>query len=126
MPEPIAVAVARAHVGAWSNHDYDTARESLADDVTVIARTTLPIMPPVDLSGVDAYMDGLKQFAQTVVPGSARIIASLGDDHNALLTLTVEADLGGARMTLPGSRLYLINADGKIQSEQVIFFAYPA
>jgi hypothetical protein len=35
--DPIAVAVARAHVEAWSNHDYDQARASLAPDVHVLA-----------------------------------------------------------------------------------------
>jgi hypothetical protein len=42
-----AVAVARAHVAAWSNHDYDTARVGLAADVTVASTTTQPIMAPV-------------------------------------------------------------------------------
>jgi hypothetical protein len=26
-PEPAAVTIARAHVEAWSNHDFDTARK---------------------------------------------------------------------------------------------------
>jgi hypothetical protein len=29
-------------------------------------------------------------------------------------------------MALPGARLYLLDEDGKIQAEQVIFFAVPA
>jgi len=66
---------------------------------------------------------GLIQFAQAVVPGSARIIASTGDDRNALIMLTVEADFGAAKVTLPGSRLYLIDDDSKIKSEHVVFYA---
>ena len=120
-----AVAVARAHVEAWSNHDYDTARSGLAADVTVDATTTLPIMQPTHLTGIDAYMEGLVYFAQTVVPGSARVIAATGDDRNALLTLTVEADLGNGKMILPGARLYLLDDDNKIKAEQVVFFASP-
>ena len=121
--ESPAVAIARAHVDAWSNHDFDAARSSLAADVKVTATTTLPIMPATDLSGADDYMVGLTQFAQAVVPGSLRVIASSGDERNALLMLTVEADLGGGKVELPGARLYLLDDDGKIQSEQVIFYA---
>jgi hypothetical protein len=35
-----AVAIARAHVEAWSNHDFDAAREALAADVLVTAAAT--------------------------------------------------------------------------------------
>jgi hypothetical protein len=120
-----AVAVARAHVHAWSNHDYEAARAALAADVTVTSTTTQPIMAPVHLSGADAYMEGLIHFAQTVVPGSARVIATTGDDRNALVLVTVEADFGGGKMILPAARLYLLDDDDKIKSEQVIFFGSP-
>ena len=121
--ESPAVAIARAHVEAWSNHDFDTARKGLAPDVKVTAMTTLPIMPATDLTGADDYMIGLTQFAQEVVPGSLRVIASVGDERSALLMLTVEADLGGRRATLPAARLYLLDDDGKIKAEQVVFYA---
>lgn len=124
--ESPAVTVASAHVEAWSNHDFDAARNALALDVKVTATTTLPIMKATDLTGADNYMFGLQQFAEAVVPGSARIINSVGDERNALLTLTVEADLGAGKMILPAARLYLLNDDNKIQAEQVIFFAVPA
>ena len=61
--------------------------------------------------------------SQAVIPGSARIIASTGDDRNALLMLTVQADLGAGTVTLPGSRLYLFDDGGKIKSEHVVFYA---
>ena len=121
--ESPAVAIARAHVEAWSNHDFDTARNGLAADVKVTATTTLPIMPATDLTGVDNSMLGLTQFAQGVVPGSLQVIASVGDERNALLMLTVEADLGGRRATLPTARLYLLDDNGKIKNEQVVFYA---
>ena len=120
-----AVAVARAHVEAWSNHDFDTARNGLAADVKVTATTTLPIMPATDLTGVDNYMLGLTQFAQGVVPGSLQVIASVGDERNALLLLTIEADFAGSRMTLPAARLYLLDENNKIKSEQVVFYGRP-
>jgi hypothetical protein len=121
--ESPAVAIARAHVEAWSNHDFDAARRGLAPDVQVTATTTQPIMKDVRTTGIDDYMSGLIAFAQGVVPGSARVFASTGDERNALLMVTVEADLGGGKMELPGARLYLLDDDGKIQNEQVIFYA---
>jgi hypothetical protein len=125
--ESPAVAVARAHVEAWSNHDFDAARRSLAADVHVTATTTQPIMAATNLTGVDNYMDGLIKFAQAVVPGSARVIASVGDERDALLMLTVKAAIGpdGANVTLPAARLYLLDENNKIKAEQVVFFAAP-
>ena len=35
--ESPAVAIAHRHVEAWGNHDFDTARSMLADDVKVSA-----------------------------------------------------------------------------------------
>ena len=121
--KPQAVAIARAHVEARSNHDFDTTRNGLAPDVRVTATTTQPFPPATDLTGVDNYMIGLTQFAQAVVPGSLRVIASVGDERNALLMLTVEADFGAGKATLPGARLYLIDENNKIKTEQVIFYA---
>jgi len=91
--------------------------------VHVTAITTMPFPPPTDLTGADDHMTGLIQFAQAIVPGSARIIASTGDDRNALIALTVEADFGAGKVTLPGSRLYLLDDDSKIKSEHVVFYA---
>jgi SnoaL-like domain len=121
--ESPAVAIAREHAEAWSNHDWARAREGLAGDVHVTATTTQPTMAATNLTGVDDYMDGLIAFAQAVVPGSARVLASVGDERNALLMLTVEADLGGGKVTLPAARLYLLDEDEKIKAEQVVFFA---
>jgi hypothetical protein len=40
--------------------------------------------------------------------------------------VTVEADLGGGKVTLPAARLYLIDDNDLIKSEQVIFYAAEA
>jgi hypothetical protein len=122
-----AVAVARAHAEAWSNHDWDKARKSLAPDVHVTATTTQPMMKPTDLSGIEDYMRGLIEFAEAVVPGSAQVIAGVGDERNSLILLTVQAALGpgGATVTLPAARLALLDDDDKIKDEQVVFFAVP-
>jgi SnoaL-like domain len=118
-----AVAVARAHAEAWSKHDWAKAREGLAADVHVTVTTTQPTMPATDLTGIEDYMRGLIEFAGAVVPGSARVLSSIGDERNALLMLTVEADFGGGKVTLPAARLYLLDEDDKINVEQVIFYA---
>ena len=122
-PDSPAVAVARAHIQAWSHHDFEAARQTLADDVHVIAMTTQPTPPLTDLTGVDNYMPGLIQFAHAVVPGSAQILATVGDERNALIMFTVEADFGGQKATLPGARLYLLDEQDKIKTEQVVFYA---
>jgi hypothetical protein len=119
-----AVATALAHCQAWSTQDWDTARAMLADDVNVTATSTLPIMPATNLTGADAYMQGLKQFAAPIVPGSLQINATAGDARNALVMLTVQAPYGpnGATVDLPGARLYLLDDQGKIKVEQVVFY----
>ena len=125
--ESPAVAVARAHAEAWSNHDFDTARSGLAHDVHITVTTTQPIMAPTDTVGVDDYMEGLVKFAQIIEPGSLWIIESLGDERNALLVVNVQTlpGPGGEKASLTGARLYLIDENGKIKAEQVIFFMTP-
>jgi SnoaL-like domain len=119
-----AVAGAVAHCDAWSRHDWEKARRMLAADVKVTATTTNPIMPETNLTGADAYMQGLMQFAQAVVPGSLEVNATVGDERNALIMLTVQAGFGpdGTPVSLPGARLYLFDDKGKIKVEQVVFF----
>jgi hypothetical protein len=120
--ESQAVATALAHIQAWSNHDLAAARQGLAPDVRVTATTTQPMPPRTDLSGVEDYMTGLAQFTQAVVPGSMRVIASTGDERNALITLSVEVNFGAGQATLYGSRLYLLDDNQKIQTEHVVFY----
>jgi hypothetical protein len=125
--ESPAVAAATAHVQAWGSHDWDQARRALAPDVKVTATTTNSAVPATELTGVDSYMDGLIQFAQGLEPGSARVIESVGDEHNALLMVSARLAAGGpfGTGTLSGARLYLLDDEGRIKVEQVIFFAAP-
>jgi hypothetical protein len=119
-----AVAIARAHVEAWSHHEFDQARSLLAPDVEVSASSTHPALPRTDLVGADDYMTGLIAYAQPIVPGSVRVLASTGDDRNALLLLSVAMAGGpfGEGTTAPCARLYLIDDNGKIKTEQVVFY----
>jgi len=123
-PESPAVAIARAHVEAWGKHDFDTARRALAPDVHVTATSTHPALPHTDLTGADGYMEGLIGYAQPVVPGSVKVLASTGDDRNALLliSLTMAGGPFGAGTTAPCARLYLVDDNGKIKTEQVVFY----
>ena len=95
----------------------------LAPDVHVTAITTNPALPATDLTGADAYMDGLVAFAAPIVSGSVRELAAVGDEHNALLTLDLQVAGGpfGAGAAAPCARLYLVE-DGMIKTEQVIFY----
>jgi hypothetical protein len=122
--ESPAVTIARAHVEAWARHDFDTARSMLAPDVRVRVTTTAPYPPDTDLTGADNYMAGLHAYAEPVVPGSVSVLASTGDDRNALLLLTLTMAGGpfGTGTTAPCARLYLIDDNGKITAEQVVFY----
>src|SRR6516164_9837324 len=104
---PKAVELALAHCTAWSNHDWDTSCEALADEVKVTATTTMLGAPNTDLAGPDAYMQGLRAFAGTVVPGTLEVNASVSDGQNALLQVTVQTDGPPfGPLTLFGARLY--------------------
>lgn len=119
-----AVRAAKQHIEAWSSHDWDASRAGLADEVWVTTTAADPNFPQADLRGVDAYMPGLIEFAQAVIPGSVEILASIGDERVALVTLTVKVQFGpdAPEMILPGSRLYVLDEDGKIKIEHVVFF----
>lgn len=122
--DPAAVAVARAHVAAWGSHDYDSARASLASDVHVLAVSVDPESPKTDLSGIDAYMEGLVQFGQIVLPGTTTVNSAVGDETRALLRVTSRVKMGpdAPELTLHGARVYRVNENGEIAEEQVIFF----
>jgi len=70
-------------------------------------------------------MDGLIKFAQTVEPGSAGVIASVGDERNSLLLLTVPYSYDGQKLTLQMARLALFDENQKIKKEQVVYFVVP-
>jgi len=122
--ESPAIAIARAHVEAWTSHDFDTARSMLDPGVHITATSTNPALPVTDLAGADSYMEGLINYAQPVVAGSVKELAATGDDHNALLLLTLTMAGGpfGEGTTAPCARLYLIGENGKIKAEQVVFY----
>ena len=121
-----AVQIARAQVKAWSSHDLAAARAAVADNAALAVTTTQAETPAmntvVNATGIDDYMAGLENFVKSVTPGSFKETGALGDDRNALLMFTVEADYGSGKVTLANTRLYLLDEDHKITAEQVVYF----
>jgi hypothetical protein len=120
MMESPAVAFARAHIEAWSNHDLETARGNLASDVEFFSAAA-------HLVGVDEYMDGprgLVQFARQVVPGSLKVIAAMGDERNALIMYQVDTEGGpfGAKR-FPSAQTWVLDEHGKIKVERIVSYA---
>ena len=125
-PHSPAVKLARAHVEAWGRKDFDTARTSLAPNVTVTTSSTNPDIPRADLAGVDDYMQGLILFAQSIVPGGIQVTDSAGDDRYALLMVTTKVDGPPyGKLTIHNARLYRFDENDKIAAEQVIFYTVP-
>lgn len=119
MKDSPAVALALRHLEAWTNHDLESARRNLAAAVEFFS-------PGAYLAGVDEYMDGargLTQFARQVVPGSLRVIASQGDDRNALIMYEVDTEGGpiGSK-TFPSAQTWVLDDDGKIKTERIISY----
>ena len=117
-----AVALALSHLEAWTNHDLDTVRGNLADDVSFYS-------PGANLVGIDAYMDaprGLTQFAKQVVPGSLRVFAKMGDERNALIMYEVATEGGpiGSKV-FPSAQTWLLDEKGKIKVERIVSYAAP-
>ena len=120
MSDSPAVALARAHLEAWTNHDLDTARGNLAEGVRFYS-------PAANLVGIAEYMDaprGLAQFARQVVPGSLRIFAAMGDERNALIMYEVSTEVGpmGSKV-FPSAQTWLLDENGKIQVERIVSYA---
>ena len=119
MSDSRAVALAKAHLEAWTNHDLERACANVADGVEFYS-------PAGRLAGIDEYMDaprGLRQFAMQVVPGSLRVIAATGDERNALIMYQVDTEGGpiGAKR-FPSAQTWVLDEHGKIQVERIISY----
>jgi ketosteroid isomerase-like protein len=122
-----AVDQARAHIAAWSHHDWDKTRELLAPDVHVLVTSTQPEFGTGEYTGVDGYMEPKMRAAQLIEPGSVHEISAIGDEHNALILVTFRIRLGqaGTMVTMARSCLYWINENGKIKEERDVFYVLP-
>ena len=119
-----AVAAARALVEAGDRHEYDAVRAALADDVSMTMTAADPSLPKTDLNGVEAYLEQVVQFKDAVVPGSTEVVESVGDDKQALLMVNSKVKFGPdtPEMDARSARMYVLDDDGKIKIEHVIFF----
>ena len=118
--ETPAVAVARAHIEAWSHHDWEKTRELLAPNVHAVVTTTLPMKATAELTGIDAYMGPKIKAAQLIEPGSVHEISAIGDESNALILITMRIGLGpgGTMVTMARAILYLLDENKKIKEER--------
>jgi len=120
--ESRAVALALAHLEAWTHQNFATVRGNLAEDVQFYS-------PAASLVGIDDYMDaprGLTQFARQVVPGSLHVIAAVGNDQNALIMYEVSTEGGpiGSKV-FPSAQTYLLDDHGKIKVERIVSYVAP-
>ena len=122
--ETPAVAVARAHIEAWSHHDWEKTRELLAPNVHAVVTTTLPMKATAELTGIDAYMGPKIKAAQLIEPGSVHEISAIGDESNALILITMRIGLGpgGTMVTMARAILYLLDENKKIKEERDEYF----
>ena len=119
-----AVAVALAHIGAWACHDWETTRALLAPDVHASVTSTQPQFGGGEFTGADNYMERKIKGAQLVEPGSVQVLSAIGDERNALITVTMKIRLGagGTMVTLARACLYVIDENKKIKDERDLFF----
>jgi hypothetical protein len=115
-----AITIARAHINAWSHHDWDKTRELLAPNVHAVVTTTQPMKATAELTGVDAYMGPKIKAAQLIEPGSVHEISAIGDESNALILVTMRIGLGpgGTMVTMARAILYLLDENKKIKEER--------
>ena len=90
MQDSTAITIARAHINAWSHHDWEKTRELLAPNVHVVVTTTQPMKAPAELTGIDAYMEPKRKAAQLIEPGSVQEISAIGDERNALILAVLQ------------------------------------
>jgi len=124
MQDSPAVAIALAHIDAWSHHDWEKTRELLAPDIHATVTSTQPGFRDADLKGADRYMEPKTKAARRIEPGSVRVLSAIGDERSALVTVTFKIGLGpgGTMVTMARSCLYWIDETKKIKEERDVFF----
>jgi hypothetical protein len=74
----------------------------------------------VEFTGIEEYMIRKTKAAQLIEPGSVQVIATFGDESNALVLVTFKIGLGpgGAMVTMARACLYSIDGNKKIKEER--------
>jgi SnoaL-like domain len=117
-----AVTIARAHIEAWSNHDWEKTKELLAPNVhTVVTTTQINFR---EFNGINDYMELKVKAARLIEPGSLQVLAAIGDESNALIMVTFRIGMGpgGTMVTMARTGLYLLDENNKIKEERDSFF----
>jgi hypothetical protein len=119
-----AVTIALAHIDAWSHHDWDKTKEMLAATIHALVTSTQPRFSGSEITGTEKYMELKMKAAQLIEPGSVQVLSTIGDDMNALITISFRIGLGtdGTMVTMARSCLYLIDENNKINDERDVFF----
>jgi len=122
-----AVAVALAHIDAWSHHNWDKTRELLSPDVHALVASTDPKFGTAEFTGVDNYMPLKMKGASLVEPGSVEVLSAIGDETGALVSVTFRIALGpnGSMVTMARGCAYLIDAKKRIKEERDVFILLP-
>ena len=117
-----AVTIARTHIEAWSNHDWEKTRELLAPHVHAVVTGTQ--RDTAECTGIDTYMERKIKGAQLVEPGSAQVISTIGDERNAFILATMRIGLSpdGSMVTMARAILYLLDENKKIKEERDEYF----
>jgi hypothetical protein len=119
-----ALNVARAHIDAWSHHNWAKTRELLAPGIHAWVTSTQAGFDTAELTGIDAYMEPKIKAAQLIEPGSVHEICATGDERNALIVVTFRIGLGpgGTMVTMVRSCLCLLDENDKITEERDAFY----
>ena len=122
MQDSPAITIARAHIEAWSHHDWKKTREMLASNVHAVLTGTQ--RDTAEFTGIDNYMERKKKGAQLVEPGSVQIISAIGDEKNALILATMRIALGpnGTMVSMARACLFLLDENKKIKEERDEYF----
>jgi ketosteroid isomerase-like protein len=122
--ESKAIRIARAHIDAWSKHDWDKTRELLSPEIHAVVTTTEPTRATAEFTGVANYMERKTKGALLVEPGSAHVISAIGDDRNALVLATMRIGMGpgGTMVNMGRACLYLLDEDNRIKEERDEWF----
>ncbi|WP_433440506.1 nuclear transport factor 2 family protein [Nonomuraea sp. CA-141351] len=100
--------VAVAFIEAFGRQDIDTLARYLAEEVVFES-------PRVRLTGARAVAEAVGQFAQAVI--GVKILASLGDGEQALITYNMETGPFGTIRAVD----HLVVRDGKIVADTLVF-----
>jgi hypothetical protein len=122
-----AIRVARAHIDAWSHHDWEATRQLLAPDVRALVTSTVPDWHDSEIAGIETYMVRKMKGAQLVEPGSVRVLSAIGDDINAMIVVTLRIGLGprGAMVTMVRACAYSLDEQQRIKEERDVFYVAP-